>query len=74
MKDIIQESVKMIEFNHPNVLNLIGVCVDCGPAPYIVMPYMINGSLLSYLRNNRQSLIVPEDCDDIDKVIISCVT
>ena len=44
------ESVKMKRFNHPNIINLIGVCVDAGPAPYVVMPFMDNnyGTMLLY--------------------------
>jgi serine/threonine protein kinase len=48
----------MSEFDHPNVLTLIGVCLDGGPAPYIIMPFMENGSLLSYLINERDTLVV----------------
>jgi len=50
----------MKAFDHPNVLKLIGVCLDGGPAPYIIMPFMINGNLLSYLRENRESLVTNE--------------
>ena len=53
----------MTKFNHPNVMSVIGICIDGGPAPYIVMPYMVNGSLLSYLKENRQNLIVDENDD-----------
>ena len=52
----------MKSFHHPNVLHLIGVCIDAGAAPYLVMPYMLNGSLLSYLRKERSrpKLIITE--------------
>ena len=50
----------MKTFNHPNVLNLIGVSLDTGVSPYIVMPYMANGSLLTYLRKERPNLSVRE--------------
>ena len=30
----------MSQFDHINVLSLIGVCLDAGPAPLIIMPYM----------------------------------
>ena len=36
IKSIMSESVKMKRFDHPNVISLIGVCVDAGPAPYIM--------------------------------------
>ena len=54
----------MKQFNHPNIMNLIGVCMDAGPAPYIVMPFMANGSLLSYLRKERSNLLLDETADE----------
>ena len=63
----------MKQFNHPNVMNLIGVCIDGGPAPYIVMPFMANGSLLSYLRKKRANLLLDETADeDVVSVILFC--
>ena len=60
----------MATFDHPNVLTLIGVCLDGGPAPYIVMPFMFNGSLQSHLRKERKNLVLPSDQEllDIDTV------
>ena len=69
---IMEESLKMRKFKHPHVMGLIGVCLDAGPAPYIVMPYMANGSLLSYLKKERGSLVFKED-DDGDLVHTSCL-
>ena len=51
----------MQELNHPNVLTLMGVCLDGGPAPFIVLPFMANGSLLSYLKKNRNTLLLTEN-------------
>jgi len=61
---MMDESLKMKRFNHPNVINLIGVCTDAGPAPYIIMPFMANGSLLSYLRQHRSELMLPDTADE----------
>ncbi len=33
-------------------------------APYLVMPYMANGSLLSYLRNERPNLTIADEAGD----------
>ena len=60
----------MYIFEHPNVLTLCGVCLDGGTAPYIIMPFMANGSLLSYLRNNRKTLVVSDEEKDEDEVWI----
>ena len=48
----------MYNFNHLHILTLKGVCLDGGPAPYIIMPFMVNGSLLAYLKENRDKLVV----------------
>ena len=53
----------MKELNHPNVLKLIGVCLDGSPAPFIIIPFMENGSLLSYLRKNRSTLLLTGKSD-----------
>ena len=49
----------MSDLDHPNVLNLLGVCLDGGPAPYLVMPFMFNGSLLAHLKRERENLVLP---------------
>ena len=66
---LLRESVRMMDLDHPNVLGLIGVCVDAGPAPYLVMPYMAQGSLLSYLNKHRPDLVFFEGAEqNEDKV------
>ena len=54
---------KMKLFDHSNVMTLIGVCVSIGGGPAIIMPYMENGSLLSYLRKDKKNIIVNNDQD-----------
>lgn len=68
VRDLLKECVKMEKFDHPNVLRLIGVCLDGGPAPYIVMPFMAKGSLLSYLKQEREDLTI----DSASENIVSC--
>ena len=64
----------MSEFDHANVLTLNGVCLDGGPAPFIITPFMTNGNLLAYLRKNRATLVIarclatdvqPEDDNEV---------
>ena len=64
MDEFVEESLKMSRFKHPHVMSLIGVCLDAGPAPYIVMPYMANGCLLDYLRRERDTLVFQESIKD----------
>ena len=65
---LIEESLVMIKFNHMNVMKLIGVSPHNWPSVYIVMPYMIYGSLLSYLRKNRADFTIFNTNDDVDLV------
>ena len=58
LNSMAEESLKMSKFHHPNVMRLVGVCIDGGESPYIVMPFMIHGSLLSYLRKHRAELTI----------------
>ena len=73
VRDMLKECSRMSSFDHVNVLTLKGVCLDGGPAPYIIMPFMANGSLLAYLKKNRSSLVISsEDADgeDVSRLII----
>ena len=72
----VEESLKMSRFKHAHVMGLIGLCLDAGSAPYIVMPYMANGSLLKYLKKERKNLVFSEDADEDEVGIIiphSCI-
>ena len=53
-----------MELSHPNVMSLIGVCVDGTQGPSIVMPYMGNGSLLDYLKKERKNLYLEFDAEE----------
>ena len=66
----VEESLKMSRFRHAHVMGLIGVCLDAGSAPYIVMPYMDNGSLLKYLKKERKNIVFTEDADEDDVGVI----
>ena len=61
---MMKESERMQNFKHPHVLNIVGVCVDAGPAPYIIMPFIANGSLLAHIKKEKTNLVVPNDADD----------
>ena len=69
LNSLVEESLKMLNFNHLNVMKLIGVCIDIRDTPYIVMPFMSHGSLHSYLRKNREDLDVTEDNQGLETVI-----
>ena len=45
----------MMTFDHPNVMSLVGICID-RDIPLIIMPFMSNGSVLDSVRTNRREL------------------
>lgn len=54
INDFVKESILMLGFDHPNVLKLLGVCFDTDDnLPLIVLPYMANGDLRSFLMSKR---------------------
>ena len=42
----------MIDFKHENVLSLIGVVYDEGERPLVVLPYMENGDLCTFIKKD----------------------
>ena len=64
----VEEIMKMSRFKHSHVMGLIGVCLDTGSAPYIIMSYMANGSLLKYLKKERNNLVIYGEMDE-DEVV-----
>ena len=71
VQNALKEITKMKNFDHPNVMKLVGVCMATavsGEAPSIIMPYMAGGSLLNYLRNQRDELM-PEADADVTQVV-----
>ncbi len=69
VKSLIQECVRMSSFDHPNILAVTGVCLDGGSLPYVVMPFMFNGDLLSYLKKERDYLVTPLDAEEDEKTV-----
>ena len=65
VEQILEEVVKMKDFKHRHIMPLIGVCLDSGVG--VVMPYMTNGSVLNYLKKNRESLLLSDEAE-IDQV------
>ena len=56
LKSFLHESNIMKKFDHPNVLSIFGVCLETDHVaglPSIVLPFMANGDLKSYLRDHR---------------------
>ena len=61
---LLKEVSLMFTFSHPNVMPLIGLSFD-EETPLIIMPFMSNGTVLSYVRESRKSLYFLESSDNI---------
>jgi len=49
------ESAVMVDFDHPNIVKLIGVCFDTtNKLPFIILPFMVNRDLKSFLTSKRE--------------------
>uniref|UniRef100_A0A4W5JTV9 receptor protein-tyrosine kinase n=1 Tax=Hucho hucho TaxID=62062 RepID=A0A4W5JTV9_9TELE len=58
MEDFLGEAACMKEFDHPNVMRLLGVCLQAAerggyPSPVVILPYMKHGDLHSFLLYSR---------------------
>ena len=55
MAELVAETAIMKIFDHPNVLQLLGVCVDSNDHEMLraVLPYMANGDLRNFLKQKR---------------------
>ncbi|NXF39544.1 BMX kinase, partial [Nyctibius bracteatus] len=65
--EFIEEAQTMMKLNHPKLVRLYGVCSKSYPI-YLVMEYVPNGCLLSYLRRHGkelQHLQLLEICYDV---------
>ncbi|KAK4336830.1 hypothetical protein RND71_043650 [Anisodus tanguticus] len=51
IQSFLEEAFRMKDFKHENVLTLIGVCLQEDSLPMIVLPFMSNGDLLTYIRS-----------------------
>ena len=55
MAELVSETATMKIFDHPNVLRLLGICVDSNDHEMLraVLPYMANGDLGNFLIQKR---------------------
>ncbi|XP_023382407.1 tyrosine-protein kinase Mer-like [Pteropus vampyrus] len=57
IEEFLSEAACMKDFRHPNVIRLLGVCIEMGsqgtPKPMVVLPFMKYGDLHTYLLYSR---------------------
>ena len=55
MCSFLEEASIMSTFEHPNVLSLIGVALDHQEKPYVVLPFMENGDLKTFVSSSSKA-------------------
>lgn len=58
-RKFLQEGRILKQYDHPNIVKLIGICVQKQPI-MIVMELVGGGSLLNFLRKNQSSLVTKQ--------------
>ncbi|KAM4591105.1 tyrosine-protein kinase Mer [Odontesthes bonariensis] len=57
IEEFLNEAACMKDFNHPNVIKLLGVCLEVSygnfPKPMVILPFMKYGDLHSFLLRSR---------------------
>ena len=70
LESFLHESILMKNFDHPNVLHILGVGLDPeNGLPFIVLPFMANGNLQLYLKNKRSNTT---KVDKLPEVLCDC--
>lgn len=59
-KAFLEEGLMMKDFQHENVLTLIGVALDSNGLPMVITPFMLYGDLKSYISDEVSSPTVKE--------------
>ena len=67
LRSLLNESLLMKEFDHPNIVGLLGVCFDTPDGyPYLILPFMANGNIRDYLKAKRahptNTAVLPNVC------------
>ena len=58
LQNFLAECILMKKIEHPNVLDLLGICFNIEESiPYVILPFMANGDLKTYLYNKRTTTV-----------------
>ena len=50
----LEEGLRMKNFDHPHVLQLLGIAMSTEQYPMVILPYMANGDLRSYVKEKTR--------------------
>lgn len=71
-QDFLQEAKLLAKFNHRNIVQLIGICLDRG-STFIVMELMLGGDLIRYMRKQCENELTILDEDDLLSICLDIV-
>lgn len=73
-RDFLQEAKLLASFDHPNIVHLIGICLDRG-STLLVMELMLGGDLIRYMQENTPKLSNPDNLtfSDLLKICLDIV-
>ncbi|XP_070582303.1 hepatocyte growth factor receptor-like [Ptychodera flava] len=57
-ENFLEEGLLMKDLQHPNVLTLIGICIDDRGVPMIILPYMKFGNLKTFIQDEDREFTV----------------
>jgi serine/threonine protein kinase len=69
--EFLKEAKAMACFNHANIVQFLGICLDNDPN-FIIQELMEGGDLLNYLKNNRSTLTLGDLVDICHDVAKGC--
>ncbi|ESO08015.1 hypothetical protein HELRODRAFT_133636, partial [Helobdella robusta] len=55
IEGFLKEGIIMKNFTHDHVLSLLGLCLGYKKEPMVVLPFMANGDLRSYVKDKKRS-------------------
>ncbi|XP_070532967.1 hepatocyte growth factor receptor-like [Ptychodera flava] len=58
--NFLEEGLMMKDLQHPNVLTLIGICIDDRGVPMIILPYMKFGNLKTFIQDKDRVFTVKD--------------
>lgn len=71
-QDFLQEAKLLAKFNHRNIVQLIGICLDRG-STFIVMELMLGGDLIRYMRKQCENKMTMLQEDDLLSICLDIV-
>jgi serine/threonine protein kinase len=54
VENFVQEGIIMKNFNHPHVLSLLGLCLGFRKEPMVILPFMANGDLRTFVKDKSR--------------------